>query len=479
MSLATMTWIITIVFCAVFFWISWRVKDNASSSFVHYAIAGGTLPLIMVLFTDVSTIMGAGNFIGHASKAFEIGYTQIPFIFGEQGSKILFALAFAGLAGRFTYISISEMMDDLIIRDKASRAIIGVLTASIMIAWVGGQGKGLGAIFAQFTGLDPLPVILVFSAVFILYTYLGGIYAVVWTDLIQGIMVIVFGIIFYIYALAPIDFSLTVLNEKLVAVGAAELTNTNIPMGTILNKFITGSFGVLAAQIYWQRCFASKDSKTARRGMFISGVLAITAVSLTAIVGLVAKALNPTMDAANAMPWLMTNQVPVGITAMVFALILAAAMSSADSNLNSASVIIVNDLIRPFAPDLPDEQLVKYAKNLTIVVGVFAAIAAIYASSIISLFSKAYTMAGGSVVPVLLVGLLWKRDPSEMFTMGVHNSKVTPWGSRVGLVVGAVVSLTVGILWGVAISALSTIIVSLMTPQSELAYEAEVTKDEE
>ncbi|MGI6425746.1 MAG: sodium:solute symporter family protein [Tepidanaerobacteraceae bacterium] len=467
MSLTAIVWIITIAFCLIFLWISLKVKDEASQSFSHYAIAGGTLPLYLILFTDIATIMGAGNFIGHAAQGYKIGMLDIPFVFGEQGSKILFAIVFAGIAGRFTYNTVSEMMDDLMIRDKFTRALMGILTASIMIAWVGGQGKGLGDIFATFTGANPLPIIMLFNVVFIVYTFLGGIYSVVWTDFLQGIIVVVFAFIFYGYALAPVNFSMTVLQQRLAEVGAAELgTISNVPFGTIFKNFITGCFGVLAAQIYWQRCFAAKDATTARRGMFISGVAAVVFVSLTAMVGIVTKTLEPNLaDPNQAMPWLMMNYTPTWVLAVVFTLILAAAMSSADSNLNSAAVILVNDLIKPFAPDKSDKELVKYAQYLTIVVGIFATLAAIYSSSIIGLFSKAYTMAGGGIVPVLLVGLLWKKT-NEPFEMGTKNSRITPWGARLGIISGSVISLSpLGILWGVVVSAAVTIIVSLLTPE--------------
>ncbi|MGB4471040.1 MAG: sodium:solute symporter family protein [Tepidanaerobacteraceae bacterium] len=466
MSLSAIVWIITVIFCLIFLWISLRVKDTASQSFSHYAIAGGTLPLFLILFTDIATIMGAGNFIGHAAQGYKIGMADIPFVFGEQGSKIIFAIIFAGFAGRFTYNTLSEMMDDLLVRDKVTRAITGLLTACIMIAWVGGQAKGLGDIFAVFTGADPIPIIMLFNAVFIIYTYLGGIYSVVWTDFLQGIIVVIFAFIFYGYALAPVNFSMAVLQQKLAEVGAAELgTLSNVPVGTIMKNFVTGCFGILAAQIYWQRCFAAKDSSTARTGMLISGIAAVVFVSLTAIVGIVTRAVNPNLaDPNQAMPWLMLNYVPTWVLAVVYTLILAAAMSSADSNLNAASIILVNDLIRPFAPDKTDQELVKYAQWLTIIVGVFSSLAAIYSSSIIGLFSKAYTMAGGGIVPVLLVGLLWKKT-GEPFTMGTRNSRITPWGARLGIIVGSVISLSsLGILWGVAISAVVTIVVSLVTP---------------
>lgn len=144
MSLTTMIIGITVLFCVAFLYISNRVKGQASSSFSQYAIGGGTFPLYLVVFTQIATIMGAGNFIGHATSGFTKGISHIPFVIGEQGSKIVFGLLFAGLAGKFTYNTLSGMMHDLIHRDKISKAIVGLLTMSIMLAWLGGQAKGLG-----------------------------------------------------------------------------------------------------------------------------------------------------------------------------------------------------------------------------------------------------------------------------------------------------------------------------------------------
>ncbi len=460
---------ITGIFCGIFLWVSIKVKDNASSSFAMYAIGGGALPLYLILFSDIATIMGAGNFIGHATHGFTKGISHIPFIIGEQGSKIIFALVFAGFAGRFTYNTVSDMMYDLMHRDKITKAITGLLTASIMVAWLGGQSKGLGYIFQQFTGINPIPVIIFFNVAFIVYTYLGGILSVVWTDFIQGIIVVAFGFVFYYFAFAPIHWSLPELGSRLTEVAGPDFWDfSKVPIGTILVKFFTGCFGVLAAQVYWQRCFAAKDPNTARTAMFISGVFVIIAVSLTALVGMTAKALNPGLDPSLAMPWLMMNHVPMVVVATVFALILAAAMSSADSLLNASAIIVVNDIIHPFKPELNDAELVTWAKRMTIIIGVIASILALYAQSIIGMFSKAYTMAGGGIVPVLIVGLLW-RISRKPFKMGEKNSRLTPWGVRISIVCGAIVSLVFSILWGIAISAVLAVVVSLVTkPKGEL-----------
>jgi Na+/proline symporter len=461
--LATIVITVTLVFCVIFFLVSWRVKDSATSSFAMYAIGGGALPLYLVLFSDIATIMGAGNFIGHATSGFAKGVSHIPFIIGEQGSKIIFALVFAGFAGRFTYITISDLMYDLLHRDKVTKAITGLLTGSIMLAWLGGQAMGLGYIFQQFTNINPVPVIIFFNAVFILYTYMGGVLSVVWTDFIQGIFVVVFGLIFYYFALAPVHWDIAELGTRLTAAAGPEFWDfSSVPIGTILKNFITGCFGVLAAQVYWQRCFASKDANTARTAMLISGILVIVLVTLTAFVGMTAKALNPGLDPALAMPWLMMNYVPLWAVAVVYALVLAAAMSSADSMLNAAAIIVVNDVIRPFKADTTDQLLVTWTKRATIIIGVVACLLALYAESIIGLFAKAYTMAGGGVVPVLIVGLLWKTSRTA-FRAGEKNSRLTPWGVRSAVVSGAIVSLVFSILWGILVATALAIVVSLLT----------------
>jgi len=477
MSLGGLLWLITILMCGAFLYISIKVKDSAQSSFSNYAIGGKSFPMYLIFFTQFATIMGVGNFVGHAGSGYKIGLPHMAFILGEQGSKIIFALFFAGLAGRFTYNTFPEMIDDLVARDKVTRALGGVLAAMIMIAWVGGQGKAFGNIFNIVTGADPIPIILLFSAVFILYTTMGGIYSVVWTDLLQGILVVIFGTAFYIYAFSPVNWSMAELSMRLGEVGKAELWSFEGTSGiTLLTKFVTGCVGILAAQIYWQRCFSAKDSKTARNGLLYSGIIAIIMVMLTALVGMVILTMNQGLKPDDAMPWFMMNYVPIGISAMIFALILAAGMSSADSNLNSASILIVNDLIKPFNEKASDAELVKYAKILTVVVGIFAALAAIFAGSIISLFSKAYAMAGGGLVPLLIVGLLWKERSNEAFEMGRKNSKVTPWGARVGIVVGAILTQVKAlgpnaVLIALVISAVLIIIISGVTRGKDMDKE--------
>ncbi len=284
-------------------------------------------------------------------------------------------------------------------------------------------------------------------------------------------MCLIFGTLFYVFAFSKTDFSFAQLGQALTDVGRADLWSfDSVEPMALANRFITGLVGVLVAQIYWQRCFACKDRRTARNGLLYSGIIATVMTMLTAFVGLIIMTLNQDLDANTAMPWFMLNQVPKAIAAGIFVLILAAGMSSADSCLNSAAVLLVNDVVRTVDPDRDDSKLVKDARIWTVVIGITASVCAIYASSIISLFSRAYSMAGAGLAPLLIIGLIWRKN-SGGSRMSIHNSRVTPWGARTGIITGAVLSQipalgTNATIIGLVASAAVIIIVSSVTGES-------------
>ena len=128
-SMGTIFWLLTALVCLVFLVISWKVKDQANQSFSSYAIGSGSFNLWLIFFTQFASIMGVSNFFSHAGNSYEQGLGILAFILGEQGSKIVFALTVAGLIGRFTYNTLPELIDDLIVRDKLTRAMASVRVA--------------------------------------------------------------------------------------------------------------------------------------------------------------------------------------------------------------------------------------------------------------------------------------------------------------------------------------------------------------
>ena len=124
-------------------------------------------------------------------------------------------------------------------------------------------------------------------------------------------------------------------------------------------------------------------------------------------------------------------------TILVFILLLAATMSTGVALLNSAAIAITNDCIRPFGRH-DDHQLIRIAKILTVVCGVFCIIAALRFDYILDLAGLGYTACGGAVVPYLLIGWLWRdRRPD----MSIKDSRISPMAARISLVLGSVTSI--------------------------------------
>src|SRR5690606_4715177 len=150
--------------------------------------------------------------------------------------------------------------------------------------------------------------------------------------------------------------------------------------------------------------FAAESTKVASRAMLFGGIIAIVFTSLTTLAGLVVYTKNQSLDPNQAIShFILEELTPVAVLAF-FLLVFLAAISSASSLLHAASVVIVNDLIIPNMGKRKEAFYVNMTRWCVLLVGVFSVGAALLFESIIDLFSLAYTMAGGGVVPVLIVG---------------------------------------------------------------------------
>lgn len=114
-------------------------------------------------------------------------------MFGEQGTKILFALLLAGFIGKFSYSTMNEFLEQELFHNKWLRAAGGILMTIPLVCTVGAQAIGIGTILNVVMGVDVITGIWVAALTAILYTVMGGMWAIVWTDLVQGIASLICG----------------------------------------------------------------------------------------------------------------------------------------------------------------------------------------------------------------------------------------------------------------------------------------------
>ena len=277
------------------------------------------------------------------------------------------------------------------------------------------------------TGWGEWQCVLIAGAIATIYTAMGGICAVIWTDVIQT------GVMFGGAILALVVVSLSLDGGA----GAVWQTATehhklrsfdtawDFTVSSIWVHFVWGIGNLFShmGQEGMQRAFSTKDVRSARLSLITCGVVSIPGTILFYSIGTALFAyyfqhpegLDPTMAKNDAIfPLFIAQKFPIGVAGLVVAGIFAAAMSTLDTGMNSIATVVVRDYIHFKKVEVPEKTQFRIAFWLTICSGIFATLVAFYMSfthlpSVWDLFSKLMGLLGGGFGGVMVLGILSTR----------------------------------------------------------------------
>jgi SSS family solute:Na+ symporter len=331
--------------------------------------------------------------------------------------------------------------------DRRTGSVAAIVIALAWFTFVGGQIIAGGKLLQVTLGMNLELAIFLAGAVILAYTAMGGLKAVIHTDVFQMIVLFV-GIILI---LVPIGLVRVGGWGGLVAqLSANPETASLVRWNAVSWKQALGWF--FAIFPIWfisiaalQRIIAARDERTARRAFLFTGVpieWPLFAVGST-LVGLFARVLMPDLaDAELATPSMILALLPVGLAGIVIAAYIAAVMSSADSCLIGPVTILTNDVYRKlYRPQARSAELLRVARVLTGVLGVLAIALAYLAPSVLDLVLYAYTFGAAGLFFPMLGLLFWRRTTAS----GAFWSMVLGGGSAVAWTVA-------GEPWGFAAS---------------------------
>lgn len=309
--------------------------------------------------------------------------------------------------------------------------IIFFYTLYVAAQFVGG-GKLLNAAF----GLDPVWGLIITAAVVMLYTLLGGFLAVVWTDVVQGIMMAVVALVLPIVGIIKLGGP-DVLIENLHAIGGG--FSLSMTAGKTGKAFV---FGIMLGSLSWglgylgqphllSRYMAIKSHLHVRRGTLIAMIWVLIAYWGAAMIGIVGAGTfeGALADQEQVMPLLARHLLPGWIAGLMLAGAIAAMMSTADSQLIVVASSIVEDVyVKLLRIKANPQRLVLASRVATIVVSTVALFLALRNTDLIfNLVSYAWSGLGASFGPPLLLSLRWKRTTF----MGVLCGMITGFASNV------------------------------------------------
>lgn len=339
----------------------------------------------------------------------------------------------------------------------ASAFIIAQLARVSMILYL------VSLVLQEMTGYNASWCILLAGLLVAIYTIIGGIEAVIWTDVIQTIVLLVGGVICLVVILDYLPGGLSEVVSTAVSAGKlgfSELTPNGletVSWNLTLNSK-TGTMMLLIGLTSWlteyssnqntvQRFCASKSDAEARKAMIICAALSLPIWAFFMFLGTALYVFfqifptEPAMQilagdrkAEEILPYFVMNYLPAGLVGLVLAAALAAAMSSLDSSINAISTVSINDLYRRhLQPGKDDRHYLKVAKLIATVSGVVMIIGAIYLTeaetkTLQDTATIITSLLGGGLLAIYGVGFFMVRGNARHVWLGIAGTMVfTSW----------------------------------------------------
>jgi SSS family solute:Na+ symporter len=275
-----------------------------------------------------------------------------------------------------------------------------------------------GAVVLQvfFPALALGPTIAAIALFAGVYTAAGGLRAVVYTDVLQALVLLVGSLILATLVFAQFDYSWANVRAAVPADHLSmirPLDDPDLPwLGTLIGLPILGFYYWTMNQYVSQRLLGARNMSAAGGGSVIAGVLKLLPLFIMVLPGAMAIALLPDLGRADEVfPRLLAEYAPAGLTGLVLAALLAAIMSSVDSALNSSSTLLTLDFVQPRRPQLDAQALARLGRYITLGLMVLAALWAPMIQNFGGLFAylqQAFAYVTPPLVAVFVLGL-WSR----------------------------------------------------------------------
>ena len=315
-------------------------------------LAGRRLGWIPVGFSLFASNISSTTLVGLSGAAYVWGIAVSNYEWMAAFVLVFFAVFIIPCYLNARITTVPEFLERRF--DRRSRLYFSGLTlfSNIAVDTAGTLFAGAMVITLFFPQLDLFTACLSLAVLAGVYTAAGGLAAVVYTDVLQAVVLLVGACMVSYLSFAELDFSWA----RVVAETPPEnlslmlpLDDPNLPwLGTLVGVPILGFYFWCTNQFIVQRVLGARSIAHARWGALFAGLLKLPVLYLMVLPGVMAGVFLPQLDNGDMVfPALVTTLLPSGLAGLVIAGLLAALMSSIDSTLNSASTLLTMDFMQP------------------------------------------------------------------------------------------------------------------------------------
>ena len=374
--------------------------------------APGSLPLIVVVITQFATAVGGGVLVAHVGIAYASGWSVFAYELCVVVGFVLLSLIAPWLRSQ-GFGTIPDVVTRLFGRSRAIEVIGGLCALIVPFGALTTQFVGFAALFGQLTGLSAPVLVIVMAVAALTFVLPGGLTSVAWTDFIFGIFKIIMSLVIAAYA---VHFA-----------GGWHGITSRVParLWKPQGFFAVGSHqiwlwaaavlpGTLTNQQYYQRVFATKNVRDARRGLILSGLSILIAGIYASAIGLSVRAAHPGLASSQqAAGWLIT-QLPSALLVIYGAFLVATIVSASGSCLQSVVTSVVRDLSGSMGRqrDADGSRLVAISRLCSVAVAAVAVSLAIAVPNALTWLVDTYAYSAAALAAPIFLGYMLHRRGS-------------------------------------------------------------------
>ncbi|GAA4280279.1 sodium:solute symporter family protein [Gaetbulibacter aestuarii] len=399
------------------FWASKKIKTSDD-----FTLAGKSLSTAFVGVTLFATWFGSSQIMGNPGFFIKNGFTSyFTLVFTNIICLFVVGQFYARKLYRMNLVTINDFF-----RKRFSKKL--ELTSSVIMVlsyphWIAAQFVALAYLFHAVMGIPVNYGILLGAAIVVFYTYIGGMWAVAYTDMVQSIM-IVLGMIILLYevlhqtgGISPIFADQPKAFFRIFPKGGlAEWSD-------YLALLLAFTAGTIPVQEIYQRVFSAKDEKAARSGLFLGGLLLVIIPTIPLIIALGGVYVHPELlnaqDHQAIVPALVNIMTSVPVQILFYGAMISAILSTSSGAMLAPATVIGENLIKPYAPKLSDKRLLLYTRLSVILVALVSCYFAYSNADIVRLVEASLSLILVCLFAPFTFGLFWKKTSTTGAWAGV------------------------------------------------------------
>lgn len=420
-----------------------------------YLVAGRRLSFPLFFGCMAALTLGGGSTIGSAQLGYQFGFGGIWLNLSIGLGLIAAGFLVTSKLSKLRALSVNEVVETSY--GPTARIFSSVLTLVYTLTLSVVQVISIGTIINGVMGIDSTLSMVLGGGIVILYTFVGGMWSVTLTDIVQfavkTVGILILAPIFCLSAAGGWDALMAKVPETFTSVGSMGFDKS-------FAYVVLYVPGLIIGQDIWQRIFTAKNEKVSKRGTIGAGLYSILYAFATVIIGMSVAVLLPHLG--NAQDTFVTGVatfLPVGVRGLVLAAAMAATMSVSSGTILASSTILYNDLFARFVSKRPGRMReVTVTRLFALLIGVVVMICSLWINDVLVGIDICYGYLSGCVFVPLVASFVLKRfsPKAGLYALGASAAVVT--GCFLALGTASSVPIVAGMASGLAVYATVNIV---------------------